>query len=112
MSKEADARALRNWRYCYLNQFGLISHTQHKGFRGENFSTEMGKVVCVTGASGYIASWLVKLLLQRGYTVKGTVRNLSKNSLSLSLSLRDTHSTVLLYSFVDDAPGELHRLCT
>ncbi|XP_073129205.1 phenylacetaldehyde reductase-like [Henckelia pumila] len=36
-----------------------------------------GKVVCVTGASGYIASWLVKLLLQRGYIVKATVRNLS-----------------------------------
>ncbi|PRQ54782.1 putative cinnamyl-alcohol dehydrogenase [Rosa chinensis] len=32
-------------------------------------------VVCVTGASGYIASWLVKLLLQRGYIVKGTVRD-------------------------------------
>ncbi|KAJ0980959.1 hypothetical protein J5N97_009214 [Dioscorea zingiberensis] len=35
-----------------------------------------GKVVCVTGASGYIASWLVKLLLARGYTVKATVRDL------------------------------------
>ncbi|XP_028118065.1 tetraketide alpha-pyrone reductase 1-like [Camellia sinensis] len=34
-----------------------------------------GKVVCVTGASGYIASWLVKLLLLRGYTVKASVRN-------------------------------------
>ncbi|GAB2300167.1 hypothetical protein Dimus_034206 [Dionaea muscipula] len=34
-----------------------------------------GKVVCVTGASGYIASWLVKLLLLRGYTVRGTVRD-------------------------------------
>ncbi|KAL4360852.1 hypothetical protein GQ457_04G033020 [Hibiscus cannabinus] len=33
------------------------------------------KVVCVTGASGYIASWLVKLLLQRGYTVRATVRD-------------------------------------
>ncbi|KAI3448865.1 hypothetical protein Pfo_005530 [Paulownia fortunei] len=40
----------------------------------------MGKVVCVTGASGYIASWLVKLLLDRGYTVKATVRNLSDPS--------------------------------
>ncbi|XP_047308982.1 phenylacetaldehyde reductase-like [Impatiens glandulifera] len=39
---------------------------------------ESGKstVVCVTGASGYIASWLVKLLLHRGYTVKATVRDL------------------------------------
>ncbi|KAH7865909.1 hypothetical protein Vadar_013001 [Vaccinium darrowii] len=36
-----------------------------------------GKVVCVTGASGYIASWIVKLLLDRGYTVKATVRSLS-----------------------------------
>ncbi|KAK8480217.1 hypothetical protein V6N11_045165 [Hibiscus sabdariffa] len=33
------------------------------------------KVVCVTGASGYIASWLVKLLLNRGYTVRATVRD-------------------------------------
>eukprot|EP00252_Welwitschia_mirabilis_P006144 TRINITY_DN1687_c0_g1_i4.p1 TRINITY_DN1687_c0_g1~~TRINITY_DN1687_c0_g1_i4.p1 ORF type:complete len:330 (+),score=55.40 TRINITY_DN1687_c0_g1_i4:205-1194(+) len=31
--------------------------------------------VCVTGANGYIASWLVKLLLERGYFVRGTVRN-------------------------------------
>ncbi|ONK78838.1 uncharacterized protein A4U43_C01F90 [Asparagus officinalis] len=34
-----------------------------------------GEVVCVTGAGGFIASWLVKLLLEKGYTVKGTVRN-------------------------------------
>jgi nucleoside-diphosphate-sugar epimerase len=34
-----------------------------------------GKTVCVTGASGFIASWLVKLLLERGYTVRGTVRS-------------------------------------
>ncbi|KAG8388985.1 hypothetical protein BUALT_Bualt02G0182400 [Buddleja alternifolia] len=35
------------------------------------------KTVCVTGASGYIASWLVKFLLQRGYTVKASVRDTS-----------------------------------
>ncbi|KAM6570274.1 hypothetical protein CsatB_018259 [Cannabis sativa] len=34
-----------------------------------------GKVVCVTGASGYIASWLINLLLQHGYTVKASVRD-------------------------------------
>lgn len=33
--------------------------------------------VCVTGASGYIASYLVKLLLLRGYTVHATVRDLN-----------------------------------
>ncbi|XP_065867222.1 phenylacetaldehyde reductase [Euphorbia lathyris] len=38
-------------------------------------SSGEGKTVCVTGASGYIASWLVKFLLQRGYTVKASVRD-------------------------------------
>ncbi|KAK9155787.1 hypothetical protein Sjap_003267 [Stephania japonica] len=35
------------------------------------------EIVCVTGAGGYQASWLVKLLLLRGYKVHGTVRDLS-----------------------------------
>nr|QHJ91607.1 cinnamoyl-CoA reductase 10 [Cucumis sativus] len=34
-----------------------------------------GQTVCVTGAGGFIASWLVELLLQKGYIVRGTVRN-------------------------------------
>ncbi|EOY32711.1 Cinnamyl alcohol dehydrogenase, 82967-79323, putative isoform 2 [Theobroma cacao] len=38
-------------------------------------SIGVGKTVCVTGASGYIASCLVKLLLLRGYTVKASVRD-------------------------------------
>ncbi|GMN53643.1 hypothetical protein TIFTF001_022788 [Ficus carica] len=37
-----------------------------------------GKVVGVTGGSGYIASWLVKFLLHRGYTVKASVRDLNE----------------------------------
>ncbi|CAL5039441.1 unnamed protein product [Urochloa decumbens] len=42
-----------------------------------------GKSVCVTGAGGFVSSWLVKLLLSRGnYTVRGTVRDpgASKNA--------------------------------
>ncbi|XP_057454118.1 cinnamoyl-CoA reductase 2-like isoform X2 [Lotus japonicus] len=34
----------------------------------------VAKKVCVTGAGGFVASWLVKLLLSKGYTVHGTVR--------------------------------------
>jgi hypothetical protein len=33
------------------------------------------KTACVTGGSGYIASALVKTLLEKGYAVKTTVRN-------------------------------------
>ncbi|XP_059074474.1 dihydroflavonol 4-reductase-like isoform X2 [Cryptomeria japonica] len=33
------------------------------------------KRVCVTGAAGYIGSWLVKNLLERGYTVNATLRD-------------------------------------
>ncbi|CAI9785958.1 unnamed protein product [Fraxinus pennsylvanica] len=36
--------------------------------------------VCVTGASGYIGSFLVKELLHRGYTVHATLRNLGEPS--------------------------------
>ncbi|KAJ8512708.1 hypothetical protein OPV22_003142 [Ensete ventricosum] len=36
---------------------------------------EKKRRVCVTGAGGYLASWLVKLLLSRGYFVHGTVRD-------------------------------------
>ena len=31
--------------------------------------------VCVTGGGGFIASWLVKLLLARGYAVHATLRD-------------------------------------
>jgi cinnamoyl-CoA reductase len=33
------------------------------------------QLVCVTGARGFIGSWIVKVLLQRGYDVKGTARH-------------------------------------
>ena len=33
------------------------------------------KTACVTGGNGYIASALVKMLLEKGYAVKTTVRN-------------------------------------
>ncbi|KAK4748283.1 hypothetical protein SAY87_014869 [Trapa incisa] len=41
----------------------------------DSTSAGTGQTVCVTGAGGFIASWIVKLLLERGYSVRGTVRN-------------------------------------
>jgi uncharacterized protein YbjT (DUF2867 family) len=47
-----------------------------------------GKTVCVTGAGGFVGSWIVKTLLNHGYTVRGTVRNLGgTNDLSCTIIL-------------------------
>ena len=40
-------------------------------------SVDAGKVL-VTGANGYIAAWIVKELLNRGFSVHGTVRSEAK----------------------------------
>ena len=36
--------------------------------------------VLVTGANGYVASWLVKKLIEEGYTVHATVRDKNNKS--------------------------------
>lgn len=63
--------------------FRLQRQRDHtKGIRTKSMEAA-GKSVCVTGANGFIASELVKLLLSRGqYVVRGTVRDpgASKNA--------------------------------
>lgn len=40
-------------------------------------TVDSGKVL-VTGVNGYLAIWVVKSLLEAGYSVRGTVRSASK----------------------------------
>jgi nucleoside-diphosphate-sugar epimerase len=42
----------------------------------DHFSIDKNQPVLVTGASGYIASWVVKDLLEAGFTVHATVRDI------------------------------------
>eukprot|EP01121_Diplochlamys_sp_Union-15-3_P008653 TRINITY_DN2314_c0_g1_i1.p1 TRINITY_DN2314_c0_g1~~TRINITY_DN2314_c0_g1_i1.p1 ORF type:complete len:324 (-),score=62.26 TRINITY_DN2314_c0_g1_i1:13-984(-) len=55
----------------------------------------MSKTVLVTGASGFIASHIVKLLIEKGYTVRGTVRD--KNDKTKVQHLIDLFPSLQLY---------------
>lgn len=46
----------------------------------QNNSITRKKPILVTGASGYIATWIIKMLLDEGYTVHGTVRDPNRKS--------------------------------
>jgi nucleoside-diphosphate-sugar epimerase len=44
-----------------------------------NIHKSEGELVLVTGASGFLAAHIIKLLLESGYRVRGTVRDLNKD---------------------------------
>ncbi|KAL5558008.1 hypothetical protein UlMin_034219 [Ulmus minor] len=55
------------------------------------------ETVCVTGAAGFIGSWLIMRLLERGYTVRATVRdpaNMKKVKHLLDLPNAETRLTL------------------
>ncbi|KAJ1429173.1 hypothetical protein SESBI_08529 [Sesbania bispinosa] len=56
-----------------------------------------GKKVCVTGAGGFVASWLVKLLLSKGYTVHGTVRQPGSQKYEHLLKLERASENLTLF---------------
>ncbi|CAN6338146.1 unnamed protein product [Urochloa humidicola] len=58
-------------------------------------------VVCVTGASGFIGSWLVRYLLDRGYTVCATVKNLEDEGETMHLHALDGAGTRLRLFQID-----------
>ena len=54
----------------------LIANTSDNGEMQQRQPEQ--ELVCVTGAGGFIGSWVVKELLLRGYHVRGTARDPGK----------------------------------
>ncbi|XP_004515541.1 cinnamoyl-CoA reductase 1-like [Cicer arietinum] len=80
------------------------------------------KKVCVTGAGGFIASWLVKVLLSKGYSVHGTVREpgsqkyehllkLERASENLTLFKADLLNYESVYSAIVGCSAVFHVAC-
>lgn len=66
-STQMKTQQIRGYKVCCSSSSKLVLV--------EAKMSGVGKTVCVTGASGFVASNLVKLLLQRGYSVKASVRS-------------------------------------
>lgn len=89
----------------------------------EGNQTDNQRVVCVTGAGGYVASWVVKDLLWKGYFVHGTVRDpcdekknghlkkLEKSAENLKLFKADLLDYGSLYAAIEGCTGVFHVAC-
>ncbi|MCO5600271.1 hypothetical protein L7F22_054381 [Adiantum nelumboides] len=83
----------------------------------------MKDLVCVTGASGFIASWLVKFLLKSGYQVRGVVRSPDDKQKTghlerfegaqerLTLVKGDLLNKDSLFAAIDGCSGVFHTAC-
>ncbi|GLJ22311.1 hypothetical protein SUGI_0419750 [Cryptomeria japonica] len=80
------------------------------------------ETVCVTGAGGFLGSWIVNLLLQRGYNVRGTVRDVgdAKNAHLKSLEGAKERLKLLnavlsdydsLFTAINGCTGVFHTAC-
>ncbi|CAA6661620.1 unnamed protein product [Spirodela intermedia] len=77
--------------------------------------------VCVTGAGGFVASWLVKLLLSKGFVVHGTVRDpidpknvhlkRLENAANLKLFKADLLDYESLSAAIAGCEGVFHAAC-
>lgn len=63
--------------------------------------------ILVSGANGYIAVWVVRTLLERGYSVRGTIRSKGKGIHLLNLFKDEVESGKFELVIVPDitAPG-------
>lgn len=57
------------------------------------------ETVLVTGGTGYVAGWTIRKLLEKGYSVKATVRSARKGEIVKTM-LENKVSTIVIPDFV------------
>ncbi|CAA7269675.1 unnamed protein product [Cyclocybe aegerita] len=65
-----------------------------------------GGKVLVSGANGYIAMWTVKILLERGYRVRGTVRSADKGKFMSDYFAKLGYAEAFEFAIVEDIVKE------
>ena len=69
--------------FCVTELSNIKRHLTTIELEEKYWAMAEGRRVCVTGAGSFISSWLVKLLLSKGFFVHGTVRDPGKLSSSV-----------------------------
>jgi hypothetical protein len=110
-----EYKMLTRWGVCFLTSHYLgSSHPSTLFITEEAAMAEQGKSssgvrVCVTGSAGFIGSWLVKKLLERGYTVHATLRNTGAQVLSAESNRRLDQVIRMLGFGIDCWPQVMRR---
>ena len=58
--------------------------------------------ILVTGSNGYIGAWVVKILLERGYSVRAVVRSATKADVIKGLFAERVENGDLSFAYVAD----------
>ena len=58
----------------------ILKYTDVDMVTGKSEEAQMAEVVLVTGGTGFVAGWCIVELLERGYAVRATVRDLASEA--------------------------------
>ncbi|CAH2056700.1 unnamed protein product, partial [Thlaspi arvense] len=93
---------------CNSHGFNEVLKISLEREREREREMEGGKgTVCVTGGTGYVASWMIKKLLEEGYSVRTTSRSYPASNCAYGYPVLDPTKDL---SYLTSLPGASERL--